>query len=274
MINTVFHPSDFSKTDEAAFAHALKIALAVKGELNLLHAGHPGAQVEWTDFPAVRATLARWNILPERASIEGLSNLGLDVKKVKRSSPDPAKGIIQHIKDHRPDLVVLATHQRSGISRWLHPTMAEPIARASQLMTLFVPRRVMGFISAETGTVHLENILIPVDHDPSPKNAVDAAVALAEGLGCARVHFTFFHVGEEPEAPKVHLPSRAGWTFERAAWPGQVVEHILQVAEERNADLIVMATQGHRGFLDALRGSTTERVLRGARSPVLAVPAR
>jgi nucleotide-binding universal stress UspA family protein len=35
----------------------------------------------------------------------------------------------------------------------------------------------------------------------------------------------------------------------------------------------VLATQGHMDFLDALRGSTTERVLRGAHCPVLAVPA-
>ena len=35
-----------------------------------------------------------------------------------------------------------------------------------------------------------------------------------------------------------------------------------------------MATQGHLDFLDALRGSTAERVLRGARCAVLAVPAK
>jgi nucleotide-binding universal stress UspA family protein len=34
-----------------------------------------------------------------------------------------------------------------------------------------------------------------------------------------------------------------------------------------------MATAGHADVLDALRGSTTERVLRLARCPVLAVPA-
>ena len=39
-------------------------------------------------------------------------------------------------------------------------------------------------------------------------------------------------------------------------------------------DLLVLATQGHQGFLDALRGSTTERVVRGARCPVLAIPER
>jgi nucleotide-binding universal stress UspA family protein len=32
-----------------------------------------------------------------------------------------------------------------------------------------------------------------------------------------------------------------------------------------------MTTEGHHGFMDALRGSTTERVLRAARCPLLAV---
>ena len=48
--------------------------------------------------------------------------------------------------------------------------------------------------------------------------------------------------------------------------------HILAVAGECAADLVVMATRGHDGFLDALRGSTTERVVRHARCPVLGLP--
>jgi nucleotide-binding universal stress UspA family protein len=42
----------------------------------------------------------------------------------------------------------------------------------------------------------------------------------------------------------------------------------------QQANLIAMPTAGHHGFLDAVRGSTTERVLRHAPCPVLAVPAR
>jgi nucleotide-binding universal stress UspA family protein len=54
---------------------------------------------------------------------------------------------------------------------------------------------------------------------------------------------------------------------------GDVVETILAVAKETTADLIAMNTKGHHGFLDALRGSTTERVVGHARCPLLAVPA-
>jgi nucleotide-binding universal stress UspA family protein len=51
-----------------------------------------------------------------------------------------------------------------------------------------------------------------------------------------------------------------------------VVDTIIALAEEQNADLIVMATAGHNGILDALRGSVTEQVLRRAPFPLLAVP--
>ncbi len=55
---------------------------------------------------------------------------------------------------------------------------------------------------------------------------------------------------------------------------GNAVETILRVASDIPADLIVMGTQGHQGFLDALRGNTTEQVLRESTCPILAVPER
>jgi len=48
-------------------------------------------------------------------------------------------------------------------------------------------------------------------------------------------------------------------------------ESILSLAEERSADLIVMGTHGRRGLDRLTMGSVTERVLRKARCPVLAV---
>jgi nucleotide-binding universal stress UspA family protein len=55
---------------------------------------------------------------------------------------------------------------------------------------------------------------------------------------------------------------------------GNVVETILDVADEIGADVIVMGTKGNQGFLDALRGTTTEQVLRKSLRPLLAVPER
>jgi len=54
---------------------------------------------------------------------------------------------------------------------------------------------------------------------------------------------------------------------------GDPVEWILAVGAEFDVDVIVMATKGQDSLLDMLRGTTTERVLRGARCPLLAIPA-
>lgn len=52
---------------------------------------------------------------------------------------------------------------------------------------------------------------------------------------------------------------------------GHPVKEIIEQAEERNCDLIVMGTQGH-GFLeDALLGSIARRVIRRSKKPVLVV---
>lgn len=61
-VNSIFHPSDFSKASELAFAHALAIALIRKTELVILHAG-PGQLDDWAQFPPVRKTLERWQVL-------------------------------------------------------------------------------------------------------------------------------------------------------------------------------------------------------------------
>ena len=91
----IVHPSDFSKSSEMAFAHALKIALQSKAELELVHVQRHeiGSErdVHWTDFPGVRTTLARWKILPLDAKPEDVAHLGLRVKKIVNSETDLSK---------------------------------------------------------------------------------------------------------------------------------------------------------------------------------------
>ena len=58
-----------------------------------------------------------------------------------------------------------------------------------------------------------------------------------------------------------------------AVLTGNPAEEILKQIPECDADLIVMGTQGLEGAKRMMFGSTTERVLRESRVPVLAVPA-
>ena len=53
---------------------------------------------------------------------------------------------------------------------------------------------------------------------------------------------------------------------------GMAADCILSLANERSVNLIVMGTHGRRGFERMMLGSVTEKVLRIAQCPVLAVP--
>ena len=96
----IIHPSDFSKGSMIAFAHALKLALLSKAELEIVHVqGHqPGNahDVHWSDFPGVRATLARWNLIALDAKIEDVEKTGLRAKKILNSAKDPLESMVEY----------------------------------------------------------------------------------------------------------------------------------------------------------------------------------
>ena len=52
---------------------------------------------------------------------------------------------------------------------------------------------------------------------------------------------------------------------------GYVAEAILDFAEQNNIDLIAMSTHGRSGMRRMLLGSTADRVVHGAKMPVLLV---
>ena len=72
--------------------------------------------------------------------------------------------------------------------------------------------------------------------------------------------------------PTVTCPEVPGWKWTKTTRDGDVIDGIVTAAAEVNADLVVMSTDGRSGFLDALRGSHSERVLRRASCPLLAIP--
>lgn len=268
----IFHPTDFSVTSAAAFAHALKFATLEHGRLTILHTETAQEDRHWSEFPKVRNTLERWNILPVQASKEAFADVGLNVEKISAAHQNTEESILHYLHKHPHDLIVLATHQYRGLERLTHKTIAESVARRSGEMTLFIPEGVDGFVSLADGAVNLKHILIPVDHLPHPQIAMDAAASIAGLLGCRDVLFTVLHIGPSRSFPAVKTYPGEHWQWEATLEYGDLEEQILRAAEYGKADLIVMATEGHHGFLDALRGSTTERIVRAADCPVLAVP--
>jgi nucleotide-binding universal stress UspA family protein len=193
--------------------------------------------------------------------------LGIQVVKVEIKSTDLADVIFDFILRHRPDVMVLATHGREGLNRVLYGSKAEEIARRTHVPAIFIGPEARGFADKSNGQIRLQRILFPVAHSPSPIHSLRFLSDLLAPIGVSSAAFHFVHVADI--APKIMTVS--GESVEVVQGP--IEETILRIAQDYHADMIAMPTTGHHGFLDALRGSTTERVLRRAPCPVLAIPA-
>ena len=273
-IRSVVHATDFSAADERAFAHALGLALLVQASFTILHVTSDGS-LDWRSFPAVRKTLERWKLLePNSAQEDVFEKLGVSVRKLVLESRFPALAVAQHLDGDPADLLVVGTAGREGVARWLRGSVAEAMGRWSRTMTLFVPEDAeRNFVALADGNLTLDNVLIPVDRTPDPSTAIELVRRAAAVMSDERATITLLHVGDEKELAGVRAQDGQQWNFARMHRDGDPVDEIVAAAELVRADLVVMPTEGRHGVFDALRGSTTERVLRRMRCPVLAVPA-
>lgn len=141
----------------------------------------------------------------------------------------------------------------------------------------------------------LTNILVPTDFSDQSSNALSYAKELARPAG-ATLHL--IHVVEptvypadwgysqvgfvdlenelrtaaEKELDKMDEQLRSeGFTVQKIVLSGRASDEIIKYATDNHIDLISIATHGRSGIEHLLFGSTTERVLRKAPCPVLAV---
>ena len=273
-ISSLLHPTDFSKSGGTAFVHALKIAVCNQSNFDILHVGPGNSKgATWEKFPQVRQTLEHWNLLEEGSSRKAVGEvLGINVRKLDLKNRNPITAMLEFFERDECDLIVLSTEGRSGLPRWLKPSVSESLARGTGVPTLFVPWNVNGFVSYETGEVNLERVLIPVDHKPHPQDAIEFAGSFLSSINAELTRLDAFYVGDNSNRPEIKAPSTMKAPFDLIVRHGDPVDEILKMAKEQQTGLIVMATEGHNGFLDALRGSTTEQILRHSPCPVLAVP--
>lgn len=264
MIRSIAHPTDLSLESQQAFEHALRLALLNKSELTLIHVREPGQGEGWDSFPRVRETMARWHFLgPEAHRHDVLPQTGVAVRKVEFDANDVVGGLSDYLQTQSIDLLVMASQGRAGFDALFNASMTAEIAHVTMLNTLIFGPGARSFVDPDTGShSRIRTVLVPVDHQPPAHSALRRIDSLAEGLD---VQFDYIHVGTE-------APPLLGETGRRPVrtLQGPVVETIL--AEAENADLIAMPMVGRKSLLDALRGSTTERIVREANRPVLAVP--
>lgn len=231
----IAHTTDLSGEDLGAFHHACGLAAASGARLVTIH-GNAGA-VGPGRLPDAAPLAARWGRAIEQERI------------CHECCDDVADTVIDAVRRLAPDIVVTGTHGRHGLDALLAGSVAEAVARNVPTATLIVPNGAPGFIDVQTGAIVLPRILVP---------GGDRGEAVA-GMEAAREFVALFGV-QDAELIPLHAST------------AHTVDELLDAARGLAVCLIVMATHGHDGVVDVLRGSHTERVLRGAACPVLSVP--
>ena len=82
-------------------------------------------------FLRVRRTLADWGLLEQGSAPRAVfERLGVRLAKIRVHDRDAVRAILRFLAEHPSDIIVLATQGRDGLPRWLHGSVAEPVARA------------------------------------------------------------------------------------------------------------------------------------------------
>jgi nucleotide-binding universal stress UspA family protein len=186
------------------------------------------------------------------------------------------------------DIVLIATHGRTGVARWWLGSVADIVIREAGCPVLVIGPNVSQALSPQ-----VKRILLPLDGSAEAEEALPVATWIA-GLTGAELDvvrcLSLTPVAYDPgmgvysadlidsmeEAVRSYLTEvntrLAGKKATTSMLIGGPGEMLYQHLEERPADLVVMTSHGRSGVRRAALGSVTDRLLHGP-APVLVIRA-
>lgn len=293
-IRQILCPTDFSAPSARAFDHALALAAWYRASVTVLHvlpepvAAAPALPYAFT--PALVHGSVREAVQADLASLVGPANrAGLHAVAELRDG-NPAAETARVAQELHADLVVMGTHGRTGIQRWVLGSVAETVLRRAACPVLTVPPRA----EEDPDPMFFKRIVCATDFSPASEAAVRYATALAvEADASLFLVHVLDHAGPGPRsgsargengdhadflcAAKAQL--RRAVPAEAREWcrvqeivaTGKAAPAILRLAAEHHAGVIVMGVHG-RSILDLMAfGSVTHQVVTEATCPVLTV---
>jgi nucleotide-binding universal stress UspA family protein len=287
---TILIGADFSEGSREAFRAACSLAIASKTRMHVVHVIEPhwipeepvpfGQAV--VGFYDAKADGGRDEMLKRRLRDMYAPAEPIDVEYHLREG-EAAAGILRMAGQLQPDLIVVGTHGRTGLSWLLAGSVATSVFRRAPcpVLALHLPEHRRKFEGIRT-------ILHPTDFSLGCKHSLLIARSLARDLGARLVLLHVVPYGfyandmTVPVDPTIYqqalLEERhlvdgpdLKYPVETRLARGDAAEEILRAAAERDCGLIVMGTHGRTGLGRLLMGSITEYVLPRAECPVLAV---
>ncbi len=287
---------DFSDGSEAGLIQAADYAERLRGKLHILHSdpvfhsrlGHVDEQE--TMEKTIGEQIQKFAV-KALSGEDAFDVIGPEI--VVRSGVYAGDAILEYASEVDASYIVLGTHGRRGVRRFIVGSVAEYVVRGSFCPVLTVP-----LVAAKTQPGPSAPIVVPIDFSDHAKKALieakeigrvfSAPVQLVHVLEDTGVLPSFYLAGGL--VPVHDLPTLNDFADdhlrqlddeiggEPAAGfqvrAGRAHREIPAFAEEIGAGLIVMATHGLTGIKHAVMGSVTERTLRYAQCAVLSLAVR
>lgn len=192
---------------------------------------------------------------------------------------DAATGILAFAENHEIQLIVVASHGRSGLVRSVLGSVTDQVMLRSKVPVLVV--RADCAPEGAPGSAMCRSVLVPLDGSELSETAVKHASAIAELFQADLELLTVIPSASDDEtrqAAAAYL-RRVASTLESS--PGRIGAEVA-TGEPRAAitarletmldPLVVMATRGASGLVRLVRGSVTDAVARSVPAPVIVVP--
>lgn len=198
-----------------------------------------------------------------------------------------AESIIHYAQEQNVQLIVISSHGRSGLSRWVYGSITDKVLRQSCCATLIIREQV------EQIAGKFKKILVCLDGSALAEKVLDSALSLAQ---CSQAEIILLRVVEpanllfdmetadqvqesvnalergEAEAYLNNLmqkiPPTEGALSSRTLL-GAPADTIIDFAQEQQVDLIAMSSHGRSGVSRWIYGSVAEKVMRGAKCATL-----
>lgn len=286
--------TDFSPIADAALDRAIAIAKLHGARMTLAYAEavvDPGPPADnesaaAVELGALAAALKDDERRQLETRLERIRAAGIEVETaVRGGSPDEA--ITEIAKAGGVNLIVIGTHGRTGIGRFLLGSVAELIVRRATCDVL---------VSRGTATSGMfERPVVATDFSSAAERALLSTMDLVgPGIPIQLVHAWQYPVGawglgllgedstaavtvreaitrtaDEHGARLLAAHRRDGHPLQFELAEGAAADVVTQLATERGYDLVAIGTHGHRGLERFLLGSVAERTVRHAPCSVL-----
>gem|GEM_PF-841841 len=262
-VRTVLVPVDGSIEPELALGSVLPLLKSESLRIILLQV--------LPDLGLHRDVYARLERMRRNLSAEGIDAIA-DVRW-----GDPTEQILLHARHADADLIVLSSHERKGVARFFHRSVAERILDESDVPLL------VG--KPDLGVRTWKRMLVPLDGTRDAEASLADALRLAKGCGATIevIGVTPIAVpvgyGYVPYSPRIqdrmpYLSEIVKYlefedvSAEARCVEGDPAEEILRHARESRADLICMTTKVRSGWTRFLFGGVARELLRRASCPI------